>query len=317
MSEPTIATLGGDKTIQIARRYFLATRPKFFTASVLPMLLGSAWGWIEVGAFDAVAFIFGLASTVFVHASANVLNDVFDGLNGNDSLNDGRIFPFTGGSRFIQNGVLDTGQMAKWGCVLLFLGALCGLALTAHKGADVIWFGVVGVGLGILYSAPPLHLSARGLGELAVGVAFGTLPMVGAAWLQTGQLNWDILILSVPVSMWVTAILLINEVPDATADAAVDRRTLVVRFGAENSRWIYLSLHLVAFLAIAYAAISGLIPLWGMAFPAVMLLGGIKASSGVSQSGDLLRRGIEMTLALHMLGCLWMLALIIGKAFWW
>lgn len=316
MNEPSILALGGDSAPQIARRYLLAMRPKFFTASVLPMLIGSAWGWMQVGSFDAVAFVLGLAATVFVHASANVLNDVFDGLNGNDGLNEGRIYPYTGGSRFIQNGVLEVGQMARWGVLLLALGVLSGLALSVHNGADVLWFGVVGVGLGILYSAPPLHLSAHGLGELAVGIAFGTLPVVGAVWLQTGTLDLNAVILSIPVAMWVTAILLINEVPDATADAAVNRRTLVVRYGDANSRWMYIALHAIAFLTLAYASVTGLLPLWGMAFPALMMVGGVKAASGIVKGGDDLRKGIEMTLGLHMLGSLWILGLIIAQTIW-
>lgn len=317
MNEPTVLALGGDSAPQIARRYLLAMRPKFFTASILPMLIGTAWGWTLADGFDAVAFVLGLAATVFVHASANVLNDVFDGLNGNDSLNEGRIYPYTGGSRFIQNGVIDIPQMAKWGVLLLALGVACGLALSLHSGAGVIWFGVAGVALGVLYSAPPLHLSARGLGELAVGVAFGTLPVAGAAWLQTGTLDAGAVILSIPVAMWVTAILLINEVPDATADAAVNRRTLVVRFGDTAARRIYIGLHAVAFLSLAYASWTGLLPLWGAAFPALMLLGGVKAAGGIVAKGEALRKGIEMTLGLHMLGSLWILGLIVARGFGW
>jgi len=317
MSEPSVATLGGDTSLQVIRRYLLATRPKFFTASVLPMLIGSAWGWTQSSGFDAIAFVLGLAATVFVHAAANVLNDVFDSLNGNDEFNKERIFPYTGGSRFIQNGVLDIQQMARWGWTLLILGVLCGLALMTLKGFDVLWFGLAGIGLGILYSAPPIHLSARGLGELAVGVAFGALPMTGASWLQTGTLDSNIFILSVPVAMWVTAILLINEIPDATADASVNRKTLVVRFGPERSRFIYLSLHLVAFGSIAFAASLALIPMWGVTLPAILFIGSLKASRGILATAQELKQGIELTLAFHMLGCLWLLALVAGSGMWW
>jgi 1,4-dihydroxy-2-naphthoate polyprenyltransferase len=321
MSEPSIAVLGGSSPMQIAGRYLLATRPKFFTASVLPMLVGSAWGWAEGNAFDTTAFILGLLATVFVHSAANVLNDVFDGLNGNDDNNQGHIFPYTGGSRFIQNGVLNIQQMTRWGILLLVLGIAAGLALTLYKGPMIIVFGLIGIALGVLYSAPPLHLSAHGLGEAAVGVAFGTLPVVGATWLQTGDISTSALILSLPISMWVAAVLVINEVPDAKADSSVERKTLVVRFGPNGARWMYIALHVLAFSGFVLATTSGLLPVWSLSFPALMVIGAFKASRSIvvdfENRIEDLQKGIEITLGLHMLGCLWLLVLVTGTGLWW
>jgi 1,4-dihydroxy-2-naphthoate octaprenyltransferase len=318
MTEPAITVLGGNTFAKAAKRFFLATRPKFFAASVLPLLIGSTWGWLEAGAFSGAAFFLALITTVLIHASANVLNDVFDDINGNDRVNEGRIFPYTGGSRLIQNGVIDLSQMARWGGALMILAAFCGAALVSYKGPVVIVFGLVGVALGILYSIPPFSLSARGLGELAVGIAFGILPVVGSAWLQSGQVSLEALLISVPISMWVTAILLINEVPDAQADAAVERKTFVVRFGIARTRHLYLALHAVAFLAFVASGVGGLIPLWGLAVPGLMLIVAIKAACAIATPTDnssALRATIEMTLGLHMLGILWLVAVLLSKVY--
>ncbi|NQU57380.1 MAG: prenyltransferase [Rhodospirillales bacterium] len=320
MAEPTIAALCGNAPAKAARRYILATRPMFFSASVLPLFIGSAWGWLEAGAFNATAFFLALFSTISVHAAANVLNDVFDDINGNDRAKEGRIFPYTGGSRFIQNGVLDVSQMTRWGVALLILGALSGAALALYKGPVVICFGLLGVALGILYSAPPFSLSARGLGELAVGTAFGVLPVVGSAWLQSGEISLDALLLSVPISMWVTAILLINEVPDAKADAAVNRKTFIVHFGFKRARYLYLALHGMAFLSLVFAVLNGQIPLWGIAFPALIPIGAFKAArvfASPMANAAALRSSIEMTLGLHMLGSLWLVGVLLSMGFSW
>lgn len=53
-------------------------RPKFFPASVLPVLAGTAWGYMAAGQFDLSCFVLALLATVCVHAGANVLNDVGD-----------------------------------------------------------------------------------------------------------------------------------------------------------------------------------------------------------------------------------------------
>jgi len=318
MTEPTVAALGGTTFRKTALRFFLATRPKFLTASVLPVLIGTAWGWQESGAFNGMVFGLALLTTVFVHATANVLNDVFDDLNGNDRVNEARISPYTGGSRFIQNGLIAVPQMFWFGVTLMVLGAAFGTALLMLTGPGVIVFGAVGVGLGILYSAPPFSLSARGLGEVTVGIAFGVLPVVGSAWLQSGQMSVDAVLLSIPISMWVAAILLINEVPDAVADASVNRKTFVVRFGLKATQVLYLVLHGVAFGAVAVAAVNGLLPLWAIALPVLMLIGAFKAAQGITafeHDDAALRPGIETTLGLHMVGSLWMTAVLLSQAF--
>ena len=129
------------------------------------------------------------------------------------------------------------------------------------------------------------------------------------------------LILSLPVSMWVAAILVINEVPDAKADASVGRGTLVVRFGPNGARWMYMTLHILAFSGFVLAFAYDLLPLWSLSFPAILVLGALKASRSITVDFEdrigLLRRGIEMTLALHMLGCLWLLVLVAGTGLWW
>ncbi|HSN71533.1 MAG TPA: prenyltransferase, partial [Steroidobacteraceae bacterium] len=110
-AEPTPAAFEGTGPGAQARRLLHATRPKFFPASVLPVLVGTAWGASVAGSLDITVFLLALVTTVCVHAAANVLNDVGDDLSGTDRINQERIFPYTGGSRFIQNGVMSTRAM--------------------------------------------------------------------------------------------------------------------------------------------------------------------------------------------------------------
>ena len=313
--EPTVEALGGNSAVQISKRYFLATRPKFLTASVLPVLLGTAIGIGASGTYDGLVFFLAVAATALVHAGANVINDVCDENAGNDAINEDRIYPFSGGSRFIQNKILSVRQMSRWAWTLMAAGAVLGLLLAWVKGPVVIGLGLAGLALGILYSDPPLRLSGRGLGEVVVAIAFGVLPVVGAAWLQSGLFLTEALILSVPVSLWITAVLLINEVPDRTADSASDRKTLVVLFGTGGARFIYLGLQFGAVGATAWAVHGGMLPLWALAVPVLVALGSLKAAAGITNPGDgaaNLRGGIVMTLMFHAVGTLSLIAAVMG-----
>jgi len=141
---PAPDEFAGDSSARSIKRFFHATRPKFFPASVLPVVTGTAFGAFIAGSFDAYVFTLALVATVCVHAASNVLNDVGDETVGTDQINDQRIYPYTGGSRFIQMGILSQSHMAKLGVGLLAFSALLGLLLYLEKGPVVLLFGLAG-----------------------------------------------------------------------------------------------------------------------------------------------------------------------------
>jgi 1,4-dihydroxy-2-naphthoate octaprenyltransferase len=313
--EPRYEDLAGDRLGQRARRLWLATRPKFLTASVLPVLVGTAWGAAVAGSFDVGVAVLALLATALVHAASNVLNDVGDEVIGGDRANEERIYPYTGGSRFIQNHIMTVQEMNRWGQALLAAAAVLGLALTLIKGPLVIIFGLFGIALAVLYSLPAVLLSGRGIGEACILIAFGLLPVCGAAWLQSSVIDWASALVAVPAGIWVMLILLINEVPDRKADASSGKRTLVVRFGPAGARLIYQASHVAAFACLATLSAAGLMPWWVAVGGAVLLLGGFKAASGigdVTEGRARLQKSIEMTLGLQAAGSV---LLILGAIF--
>ncbi len=297
------------------RRAFFAMRPKFFTASALPVVVGTALGAKAVGAMAWLPAVLAIIATVLVHAAANVLNDVGDDITGADGPNTGRIYPYTGGSRFIQSGILTRDEMRRLGIWLLVAAAIPGGVLIAIAGPTVLWLGLAGIVLGTLYSTPSVYLSGRGVGELAVAIAFGPLPVMGAAWLQDGIFDLGRFLVSVPVGLWVAAILLINEVPDMESDAAAGKRTLVVRFGVHGARTVYLGMQALALVGGLAAVGVGVLP-WWYGIPAIALLAmGLKAGFGiadVNERREQLQKSIEATLAVQALGSI---AVILTVAF--
>jgi len=314
---PSPEQFAGDTPAQVSRRLFNAMRPKFFPASVLPVLAGSAWGFMIAGQFDLPVFLLALLATMCVHAGANVLNDVGDDSGGTDRQNEDRIYPYTGGSRFIQAGIMSASGMARLGISLLAVAAIAGLLLLYSKGVMILWFGLAGVLLAVLYSVGPIRLASIGLGEVSVGVAFG-LPVIGAAWLQSGVINLDAVLFSLPVALWVTAILLINEVPDIIADGATGKRTLPVRLGLSGTSLVYLALHLTAAVATVWLTVRGGMPLLAPFVPIALLALAWKASQairhGVADRPGM-TKAIEMTLAIQTIGSIWLIGCALFVSF--
>jgi 1,4-dihydroxy-2-naphthoate octaprenyltransferase len=297
-----------------ARRAFLATRPAFFIASSMPVAIGTAWAYATYHRFDGMLFALALAATVLAHAAANVYNDVGDDLIGADAGNTDRIFPYTGGSRFIQTGLLSRGQMSRLALGLAAAALLLGLLLAVLRGPGVILLGMAGLGLGLLYSLPGAQLSARGVGETAVAIAFGALPVLGAVWLQTGVVDFGAALICVPVGAWAAAILIINEVPDMEADRSARKFTLVVRCGVHGARWIYWGLTALALAASCAAILQHALPLWYSLAALALASLGLKAALGIATgpaARPRLKQSIELTLAIHALGCIAIISAIL------
>jgi 1,4-dihydroxy-2-naphthoate octaprenyltransferase len=170
---------------------------------------------------------------------------------------------------------------------------------------------VLGLALGYFYSNPGVQLSGRGVGELACAIGLGALPAVGAVWLQAADVDIGAWLLAVIVSIWVGLILLINEVPDAAADAAAGKRTLAVRLGTGGARLLYQFLTLLALAAAVALVARHDLPRWALVPALLLAAAGLQASRGISleparRAG--LKKSIELTLAIHSLGCLALVA---------
>jgi 1,4-dihydroxy-2-naphthoate polyprenyltransferase len=306
--------LAGPGFAAAARRAFLATRPPFFVASVMPVLIGTAWANSAFHRFNGLLFGLALAATVLAHAAANVYNDVGDDLIGADAGNTGRIYPYTGGSRFIQTGLLSRSKMTRLAFGLGAAALITGALLAVLRGPGVVLLGLAGLGLGLLYSLPGIQLSARGIGEAAVAISFGVLPVLGAVWLQAGRIDSAAILMCLPVSAWAAAILIINEVPDIEADRRAHKRTLAVRWGAGGARWVYWGLTLLALTASGAAILIRALPLWYTVIALAIAALGLRAASGISIAPSArrqLRRSIQLSLAIHALGCALLLVTIL------
>ncbi len=252
-------------------RYFAATRPAFLSVTLAGALIGLGSASVDGLAIDLGKALLTVFFALVAHAGANVVNDYHDALSGADAGNHERLFPFTGGSRFIQNGVLSLRETRRFGYALLTAVIPAGLWLAAHSAGGLIWIGLAGLLIAWGYSAPPLRLMARGVGEGAIAGGW-LLVVLGTDFVQRGEFAARPLVAGLPFALLVAAILYLNQFPDALGDARAGKRTLVVRLGTQKARWGYLVLIAVAYLWLAVAVMAGALPPWSAVglLPAVL-----------------------------------------------
>ena len=309
-AEPTLALLPNP-----ALRYFLATRPPFLSVSFFAALIGIATAYCDGVALSPLTACISVVFALVAHAAVNVLNDYYDELNGTDRLNTERLFPFTGGSRFIQNGVISAQAMLVFGLVLLAATIVAGLWLTAVAGIGLLWIGLAGCFIGWAYSGTPLKLNGRGFGEPCVALGFGLIA-VGTDYVQRKAFAPLPVTAVTSYALLVMNILYINQFPDLKADQAVGKHHWVVRLGTRVAPAGYAMIGAVAYAWLAGAVFAGSLPKLALIALATLFLtaGAARQLFAHATEPARLEGAIKQTIgAANVHGLLLALALFFGR----
>ncbi len=230
--------------------YLRAVRLPFLTGSLMPVALVAALAsfrghWTGFGYFLLTAL--GVAG---LHTGGNLINDYYDSF-GSDPINRFAT-PYSGGSRVIQNGELSAEAVRNLAYGCLGLAVCCGLALMYYGRPWVALLGLLGLSAAYLYSATPLQLMSKGLGEFTIFLAFGPVLTLGSYYAMIGCVAPEGFFVGLPLAFVITAILWINEFPDLEADTAAAKAHLVALLGLKNSRLVYAGLMLAPFLSLPF-----------------------------------------------------------------
>lgn len=228
--EPT--SMNPKPAMPLWKAWWLAARPKTLPAAVAPVIAGSAVAAHEHG-FSLPAAIAALITALLLQIAANFANDAIDFKKGADTAER------AGPTRVTAGGLLSADAVLKATGVALALAALSGLYLVWRAGWPFLLLGLAAIVCAVAYTGGPFPISYLGLGELFVFLFFGLLAVAGTAYVQTLQLTWLALAVSVPIGALAVGILIVNNLRDIPTDTAAGKRTLAVRIGARNTQYEY------------------------------------------------------------------------------
>jgi 1,4-dihydroxy-2-naphthoate octaprenyltransferase len=210
-------------------KLFRVARFQFLICGMALFAFGALWAVLLGAPVYLSRILLGYLVLLPAHLSVSYSNDYFD--VDVDKYDKPTIF--TGGSGVL---VDDPGlrKPAKWIAITLILCSLAlGIIFTMMYSFPIWFLGFVVLGnlLGWFYSAPPLRLAYRGLGELSMTISIGLL-IPGLGFLvTTGQLNWDGLVFILPLTLYGLAFIINVEIPDMESDRLGNKRTWVARKG--------------------------------------------------------------------------------------
>jgi 1,4-dihydroxy-2-naphthoate octaprenyltransferase len=242
-------------------------------AAVLPMTLtaGAVAGLLAVHrrGFNSGWLALAIAGITLAHVANNLMNDLFDVEVGSDTASYPRALyaPHPILSGMISRRGLAT---AALGVNLVDLGVL--LALTAVRGWPILVFALGGFLLSVAYTAPPLRLKKRGLGEPDVLVVWGPLMVGGTYFAAVGNIPWQVIAASIPYGLLCTAVLMGKHIDKIPFDEPIGIRTLPVVMGERRARiatrWL-----MVAF----YLSLVGCVAVRALPWPALLAFGAVPA----------------------------------------
>ena len=231
--------------------WIAGARPRTLPAALVPVLVGTAAAAGMNGDTNALKglviwrFAAALVVSLALQIGVNYANDYSDGIRGTDA---DRVGPMrlTGSGRKTPSAV-KRAAFASFG-----VAAVAGLGLAAATSWWLIAVGLVAIAAAWFYTGGPRPYGYAGLGEVFVFVFFGIVATTGSAFVQIERVTPLTLLVSIPVGLFATALLVVNNLRDIPGDTEAGKRTLAVRLGDKRTRIFYIVLVVLPFFTVPF-----------------------------------------------------------------
>jgi 1,4-dihydroxy-2-naphthoate octaprenyltransferase len=231
--------------------WIAGARLRTLPAALVPVLVGTAAAAGMNGVHDGLRgltvwrFVAALVVSLALQVGVNYANDYSDGVRGTD---DARVGPM----RLTGSGRKKPGAVKRAAFIAFGVAAVAGLALAAATTWWLLVVGVVAIAAAWFYTGGPRPYGYAGLGEAFVFVFFGVVATTGSAFVQIERFTPLTILVSIPVGLFATALLVVNNLRDIPGDTASGKRTLAVRLGDSHTRVFYIVLMVVPFLTVPF-----------------------------------------------------------------
>lgn len=231
--------------------WIIATRPWSFPASAMPVLVTLGYLFYMDCQVNWIVGIWTILNVVLFHAAGNTWSDYNDykkGVDREDAV----------GGLSIVSGQFKAAEIKALALALFAVAVAGGFALLAVAGLPVLYFGLAGAVLTVFYP----WLKYHALGDLDIFLTYSVLPMLGTSFVATGQVQPDVLVLSVPVGLITVGILHSNNTRDIEQDKRAGIKTFAMCVGGKVSTILYCLEMVVPFVWVMGCVIMGLLPGW-------------------------------------------------------
>ena len=223
--------------------------PKIALASLVPFCVGAAFAWRLTDRIDLAIAAPAFLAIFLVEVGKNSFNDLYDFRSGVDpAVRPEERSPYSRGKRVLVDGVLAERDLVVIAWIAFTLAAAIGAGVAFATKPVLLLLGAAAALVSLIYVMPPVKLAYRGLGELAVFAVYGPGIVLGTVLLLGATVTMEAVDTSITLGILIALVLIANEMPDARADGAAGKRTVVVRLGRERTTALIGFLFGVAFV---------------------------------------------------------------------
>ena len=210
------------------KQWLFAVRPWSFPASAMPILVTLAYLFWTGAEMNWGFGVWALINMVLFHVAGNVWSDYNDYKKSVDRED-------TTGATTLTSGMFQPHEIRNLAIGVFIVAAIGGVGLVLLTGLPLLWIGLAGAVLTLLY--PMLKYNA--LGDLDILLTFAFLPTIGTAFVTTGAIDWSVLLIALPVGLITDGILHSNNTRDMVPDKRAEIKTLAMGLGAKASAVMY------------------------------------------------------------------------------
>lgn len=221
------------------KKWFYAIRPYSFFVSMATVVLSAAIAFNE-GYIQWLPAILCLIFAVMAQITSNLVNDYADFKTGSDNENS------MGKDRKLVTGEITPKQMLIAITISAILCLLVGLPLIFWGGWILLPFGLLIIAAAFCYSLGPLPLSYKALGDVAVILFFGIIPVTFTYFILTKKITLEIVSAGLAMGLVVDELLIVNNIRDVEEDKLHNKITTAVLFGKEFMMKVFLFNPLIA-----------------------------------------------------------------------
>ena len=230
-------------------QWFFAVRPWSFPASAMPIIVTLAYLFWKGAAMNWCYGIWALVNMILFHVAGNVWSDYHDYKKSVDRED-------TTGATTLTSGMFKPHEIKNLAIGVFIIAAAGGIGLVLLTGLPLLWIGLAGAALTLLY--PMLKYNA--LGDVDILLTFAFLPTIGTTYATTGAIDWSVLWIALPVGLITDGILHSNNTRDMVHDKRAEIKTLAMSLGVKASAVMYSFEVLFPFVWVIVCAATRIMP---------------------------------------------------------
>lgn len=286
-------------------------RPHTLTASFVPVFVGTMFALIHDNTFHVGLFLAMLVASILIQAATNMFNEYYDYVRGLDTEKSVGI-----GGTIVRDGVAPK-TVLQLAFIFFGIAILLGIYICIESSWWIAVIGAASMVIGYLYTGGPIPIAYTPFGELFAGLLMGTVIIAISYYIQTLMITKDIILVSIPIAIFIGAILLANNIRDLDGDKKSGRKTIAILIGRKNAIIFLAMMFFIAYAITASLIFTGVLPVWSLItfLSLKKAVDVIKGFIGKTKPLDMMPAMVATGKTNSIYGFLLGISLILGKLF--